>query len=86
MYLLAFVYFIAELFTISHFGNEIVMASDRLSYSLFESDWLEQPILTKKCMIIFGEHLKKPQTLLVGKIYPMDLETFTKVVSMLIVA
>jgi len=79
MYLLAFFYFIADLFMITYFGNEIMLTSDRLSYSLFESNWYEQPQSTKKCILIFGEYLKQPQQLVIGKLYPLTLETFTRV-------
>lgn len=67
---------------ITYLGNEIMLSSNRLSYSLFESDWIHQPQSTKKCIVMFGEHLKRPHTLVVGKMnksYPLTLETFTKV-------
>lgn len=66
---------------ITYFGNEIVVSSDRLSYNLYESDWRCQPESTKKCIIIFGERLKKPQVLLIGKLYPLTLRSFNSVCS-----
>nr|QGW45418.1 odorant receptor 45 [Bradysia odoriphaga] len=79
VHFLLFSYFVAEVFMITYFGNEIMLSSNRLSYSLFESDWYNQPQSTKKCIIIFGEYLKQPQVLLVGKLYPLTLETFNKI-------
>lgn len=38
-----FFYNIAELFMITYLGNEIRLSSSRLSYSLFESKWTDQP-------------------------------------------
>ncbi|XP_037040269.1 odorant receptor 94a-like [Bradysia coprophila] len=79
VYLLLFIYVVAELFMITYFGNEIMRSSNGLSYSLFESDWYNQPQATRKCVIIFGEYLKTPQVLLIGKLYQLTLETFTKI-------
>lgn len=72
-------YFIFNLFMVSYFGNEIKLKSDRLSYSLFESNWIDQPQSTKRCVIIFAELLKQQHELIVGKIYPLTLQTFTRV-------
>ncbi|XP_037025558.1 odorant receptor 94b-like [Bradysia coprophila] len=80
-YLLLLLYFISELFMITYFGNEIMLSSNRLSYSLFQSNWVDQPHSTKKCIIIFGEYLKQPQELIVGRLYPLTLETFTRILN-----
>ncbi len=73
------IYNIGDIFSITYFGNEILLASNSLSYCLFKSDWVEQPQSIKKCIIIFGEYLKQPQVLLIGKLFPVTLETFKKV-------
>lgn len=73
-------YNICEIFMITYFGNEIKLSSDRLSYSLFQSNWTAQPPSTQKYIIIFAEYLKQPHELLVYKLYPLTLETFTKVI------
>lgn len=72
-------YILSEIFMITYFGNEIKLSSNRLSYSLFESTWINQTHSTKKCVIIFGEYLKQPHQLVIGKLYPLTLETFTRV-------
>nr|QGW45386.1 odorant receptor 13 [Bradysia odoriphaga] len=74
-------YYVFELFMITYFGNEIMLCNSRLSYSLFESDWIEQPQLTQKCIIIFREYLKQPQVLVIGKLYPLTLESFTRILN-----
>ncbi|XP_037032673.1 odorant receptor 94a-like [Bradysia coprophila] len=81
MHLLSLSYFIYDLFMITYFGNEIMLSSNRVSYSLFESDWIEQPQSTKKNIIIFGEYLKQPHVLVIGKLYPLTLETFTRILN-----
>ncbi|XP_037042354.1 odorant receptor 94b-like [Bradysia coprophila] len=81
LYLFVFFYHVAELIMITYFGNEIMLSSNRLSYSLFESNWYNQPHSTKKCVIIFGEYLKQPQAMMIGKLYPLTLETFTRILN-----
>lgn len=62
-----------------HFGNEIKILSDRFSYCLFETDWVDQHLLSIKLLVIFSEQLKQPQQMTILKLYPIDLETFTRV-------
>ncbi|XP_037039807.1 odorant receptor 94b-like [Bradysia coprophila] len=81
IYIFVFFYYIAELFMITYFGNEIMLSSNRLSHNLFESEWYDQPQSTKKCILIFGEYLKQPQELVIGKSYPLTLETFTRILN-----
>ncbi|XP_037033346.1 putative odorant receptor 71a [Bradysia coprophila] len=76
-----FLYNTAELFMITYFGNEIMLSSDSLSYSLFESEWIGQPHSTQKCIIIFGEYLKQSHAMLTDKLYPLTLETFTRILN-----
>nr|QGW45410.1 odorant receptor 37 [Bradysia odoriphaga] len=81
VYMYSFIYNISELFMITYLGNDIKLSSNRLSYSLFESPWIDQPLSTNKCVIIFGEFLKQPHVLLIGKLYPLTLETFNKILN-----
>ncbi|XP_037039745.1 odorant receptor 22a-like [Bradysia coprophila] len=70
---------IAELFMITYLGNEILLSSGRLTYSLFESEWIGKLHSTIKCIIIFGEYMKQSHEMLIGKLYPLTLETFTRI-------
>ncbi|XP_037039814.1 odorant receptor 4-like [Bradysia coprophila] len=81
LHIFVLIYFIAELFMITYFGNEIMLSSNRLSYSLFESEWYDQPQSTKTNILIFGEYLKQSQVLVIGKLYPLTLETFTRILN-----
>lgn len=62
-----------------YFGNEIELNSGGLSYCLFESNWMEQTKSCQKNIIILMEVLKKPQQLVIAKLYPLNLETFISV-------
>lgn len=72
-------YSIFDIFMITFYGNEIKLTSDRLSYHLYESDWFHRSHAIKKNILILGEILMRPRELIVLKIYPLSLGTFTKV-------
>lgn len=66
-----------DLFMVMYLGNEIKLSSDRLSYCLYESQWMEQSKFCRKCLINFSEILQKPQKLVIEGLYSLNLETFT---------
>ncbi|XP_037035698.1 odorant receptor 94b-like [Bradysia coprophila] len=68
-----------DIFLVMYLANDITVMSDRLSYCLFSSNWIEQTESCKKYVLIMGEMLKQPQQLVI-LIYPMNLETFLKIV------
>lgn len=72
-------YNFTDIFTVMYLGNEILLYSDRLSYSLFESNWADQSHACKKNIILMTEALKKPHVMIIGKLYPLNLRTFTSV-------
>lgn len=72
-------YNLSEIFMITSLSNEIKLSSDRLSYSLFESEWVDQSSLTKENVLTFSGLLKQSHVVVVGKIYPLTLELFSKV-------
>lgn len=78
-YFSAVLYNTFDIFMIMYFGNEIEVSSGRLIYCLFESNWIEQSKAFKKHVIILTEVLKQPQQLVVIKLYPLNLATFTTV-------
>lgn len=79
IHVISLIYNICDIFVITYFGNEIMLSSNRLSYSFFESNWIHQPQSTKKYVIIFCEYLKQPHELIIGKLYPLTLELFKRV-------
>ncbi|KAJ6649327.1 Odorant receptor 94b [Pseudolycoriella hygida] len=68
-----------DIFLAMFFASEITSSSDRLSFCLYESNWMGQTESCKKLLIIFCEVLKQPQELKI-LVYPMNLETFTSIV------
>lgn len=79
IYVFILFYNILDIFMIMYFGNEIKLSSGRFSYCLFESDWIDQSQSYKKCLLIFGERLQMVHQMLILKLYPLNMETFTTV-------
>lgn len=74
----ALLYGFFDIFMVLYLTNEITIESGKLIYRIFESDWMDQSQATKNCVVIFCEVLKQPQELAI-LIYPLSLETFTRV-------
>lgn len=72
-------YNLFDIFMVMYFGNEIKVATNCLSNCFFESNWMEQSAMYKRCVVIVMEVLKQPQELVIRKIYPLDLRTFSSV-------
>ena len=68
-----------DIFVLMYLGNEIKLSSHRLSYCLFESNWIEQSPTCKRYIIIMTEVLKEPHEMIIGKLYPLNLKTFSSV-------
>ncbi len=62
-----------------YLASLIKFESNKLSYSLFQSNWTGQSRSARKCILIVGEVLKKPHELVIFKIFPMNLLTFAAV-------
>lgn len=78
IFIVVLLYGVFDIFLVMYLANEITWASDCLSYCLFESNWLDQTERCKKSVLILGEIFKRPQQLVI-LIFPMNLETFTRV-------
>lgn len=69
------------------FGQEYMSEYYSLSHRLYSCDWPEMIEIEKKnepknfqmILIIFMETLKKNNEVMVGKVFSLSLETFTKV-------
>ncbi|KAJ6649039.1 Odorant receptor 4 [Pseudolycoriella hygida] len=79
VYAIVMIYSFFDIYVVAHFGNEIKHASSHLSDNLFESNWFEQPKSCKKIILILMEILRRPQQLVIAKVYPLDLDIFTRI-------
>nr|QGW45412.1 odorant receptor 39 [Bradysia odoriphaga] len=71
------IYAIFEILVVMYLANNIHVTSAKLSYCLFESNWIGQPTASIKCIIILGEVIRQPQQLVILKVVPVDLDTFS---------
>lgn len=79
VYIASLLYNFFDIFMITYLGNEIKFASSKLLYSVFECNWIAQSTASKSCMLVLHEVLKRPQVLVIGKLYALDLEVFSNV-------
>lgn len=64
------------------FGNELTIASQKLSQSLFHSSWYNQPKNFQTAMKVFMENTKKPlKVVACYGIFELSVETFLKIVN-----
>jgi len=60
-------------------GNEIQNESRRLLHSLYQSNWMDADLRTKKLIIIAMENLKKPIVIVAVSTFSIDLNHFLSV-------
>ncbi|XP_037029015.1 odorant receptor 43a-like isoform X1 [Bradysia coprophila] len=81
VYLTGMMYSIFDIFTITFLGNEIVLASNKLSYRLYESCWIGRGRSIRSNVLLFGTLLKKPHQMIILKMFPLTLDTFSKILN-----
>ena len=59
-----------------YYGSEIMAVSDKLSASLFHSEWMYENKNFKTSMMVFLEKVKKPIKITVFGFYVVNLATF----------
>lgn len=75
-------YYIFDIFLTMYFGNLIILKSDDLRTSLYQSNWTQQSMKFRRISMILLERLRNPTIILVGKLFPLSLDTFTAVISL----
>nr|UVB79122.1 odorant receptor 28 [Heortia vitessoides] len=63
------------------FGTRIMDKSCTLSTAIYSSDWTSRTKGFKSSMRIFVERLKRPVSIIGGKMFPLSLETFTSIMN-----
>ncbi|XP_053947044.1 odorant receptor 94a-like [Anastrepha ludens] len=69
---------VLEIYLLCYYGNAVTVNSDALTNAIFNSDWTEFDVPTRKFMILYMELLKKPTTLKAGNFFQVGLPIFTK--------
>ncbi|XP_044270428.1 odorant receptor Or1-like [Tribolium madens] len=68
-----------QVFMYSWFGNEVKMKSSKVSYALFECEWIDFSQNVKKDLLFFIMRLQKPVELSAFNLFYLTLETFMKI-------
>lgn len=68
-----------QIFLPCYFGNEIVLTSDALTNTIYESNWIVFPKVHRQIMFILMERLKRVVDITVGVLFLLNLRTFLSV-------
>lgn len=64
------------IFLPSYYGTLIAHSSEKLSETLFHTDWIDEDLYYKGIVKIFMEYLKKPLTILSMDVFAINLDNF----------
>jgi odorant receptor len=70
---------IIEIFLPCYFGNELSLASSKLSTAMFHSNWIDENRDVKVSMLVLMENLKQEMTISAFEVFQLNLETFTTI-------
>lgn len=73
-------YYIFDIFLTMHFGHLIILKSVQLESCLYQSNWTQQSMKFRQIAMILFERFRAPTCILVGKLFPLSLVTFTRVI------
>lgn len=68
-----------EISLLMFYGNEVTLASEELIRCVYNSNWMDLSIRYRRIALIFMERLKKPQEMLIGKVFPLNLKSLSSV-------
>ena len=76
-------YNVFSIYGIMFFGNEVLLESGKLSYCIYQSNWISRAQSIKKFIMAFTELVRNPIKVSVLKLYPLTLVTFGQVSKLL---
>jgi odorant receptor len=68
-----------QIFLPCYYGNELSIASSKLSTALFHSQWIDEDKSVKKVCKIFMENTKKEIKISAFNVFDINLATFTRI-------
>lgn len=72
---------IVQIFLPCYYGNQITVNANQLTNSVFNTNWLQYSVRTRKELICFMEFLKRPVKIRAGIFFEIGLPIFMKVKS-----
>lgn len=70
---------IVQIFLPCYYGNELTFSAHQLTNSVFNTNWLEYSVATRKILNCYMEFLKRPVKLRAGMFFEIGLPIFMKV-------
>lgn len=72
---------VLEIFLPCYFGNELSVASSKLSTAFFHSNWINESESFKKLSKMFLENAKKDMKIATFGIFDVNLANFTSIIN-----
>jgi odorant receptor len=70
-----------EVFLPCYFGNELSVASLKLSAAFFHSSWIDKSLSYKNSMLVLMENMKQDIRISTFGLFHVNLETFTGILN-----
>lgn len=72
---------LTQIFLPCYFGNELIVQSEKMNLYVYGSNWMDlaRNRHFKQIFLVFAERLKRKTQVLIGIMFPLSLDTFTKV-------
>lgn len=70
---------VLEIFVPCYFGNEVSIASAKLSTAIFQSNWIDGSVKLKKAVSVFMENTKKDLKISAFGLMDANLATFGRI-------
>ncbi|RZC33392.1 7tm 6 domain containing protein [Asbolus verrucosus] len=70
---------LVEIFMFCWFGNEVEVKSNKITYAVFECDWVWMSERTKRAIIVFVLKCQKPIKVSALNLFYLSLETFVRI-------
>ncbi|XP_044270011.1 odorant receptor Or1-like [Tribolium madens] len=69
-----------EILLYCYYGNEVEVKSNRISYSIYKSDWYQQPVTIRRIILILCERCKRPIKITAINLFALSLSTFMTII------
>jgi 7tm Odorant receptor len=70
-----------QILLVCYFANNLTLASEQLSQSLFHSNWIKESKKFKAAMKLFMENSKKPLKISAFGMFHINLENFLRIIN-----
>ncbi|RZC37324.1 7tm 6 domain containing protein, partial [Asbolus verrucosus] len=77
--ILAFFGIIEQTFNYCWFGNEVEIKSSQIPHSVYESNWIEESLEAKKCLMILVTRSMRPIKISSFNLFYLSVDTFMKI-------